>query len=339
MSNLPANRGQTTLANKPGNLPALGAGQALTLRPKTMEEAMRLADMIAKSSFCPKSFRDKNGNGIAGDILMVALKAEQLDIPLLQALAGIAVINGTPKIWGDLGPALILRSKQCEYFLDTWDEASQTAIVQIKRKGKVAREFTFSWADAVKANLAQKDTYRLYPKDMCTWKAKTRAMRTEFPDVLEGMEFVEDALGVDLPADAPEVPPIQMPREIAQATPAPEESKAKCSMGDPQPQGEDPVPIFVAKADEKQSAKGKTYFVVEFSDAVIANTFSETAFATACDACVNRKPVAYTSELGREYTGSDGVTRRGTNLKTIEIVGPSHAPQPAEPEAGGEPGK
>lgn len=330
MSNPSVNSQQMTLANKPANLPALG-GQAMILRPKTMQEAMQMAEMVAKSTFCPKSFRDRNGNGIPGDILIVTLQCEQLDITLLQGLYGIAVINGTPKIWGDLGPALIKRSGLCEYFVDDWDEQSLTAVVRIKRKGQPAREFTFSWTDACLAKLDQKDTYKSYRKDMCTWRAKTRAMRTEFPDVLMGMAFVEDSLGME----TIEPEPMRMPRELSSAQaqserqwqPPPEHKHARwdhngygpclaCEDAPDEPSQpkpgyvpDDPAKVYVVESKfdrtvkwtDPKSKKERTaeLFTVEFSDGVVAGTFSKTIHKDATDAAQQRCPVKYVTKAGK----------------------------------------
>lgn len=346
MTNLPANRGQTTLANKPANLPAVGPGGVFSQRPANMQEAMQLAKLIADSSFCPRSFKDKNGVGRSGDILIVLFVAEELDVTVLQALSGVMCFNGVPKIWGDLGPALILRSGLCEYFLDDWDEASQTCVVRIKRKGKPAREFTYSWAEAVKAQLDQKETYRLFRRDMCTWRAKTRAMRTEFPDILKGLAFAEDAMGVDGLDGTVEPPPIQMPREIGAPTPTPE--PAGVGSGSQFPRDESPAPhyeeqlqeevsvqIFVVSAEEKPYTNKKTgkpgkYYVIELSDAMIANTFSETFFNLAHDAGANQKPVKYTVVAGRKYQDAEGVERQGWNLDTLELAPVAKAEAPAE---------
>lgn len=329
MSNLPANR--------PNTLPAIGMGAPLTLRPKTMQEAMQLADLVARSSFCPKSFRDRDGKGNAGDILIVLLQCEQLDLALLQGLSGIAVVNGKPSIWGDLGPALVLRSGLSEYFLDDWDDATQTAIVRTKRKGKPAREFTFSWADACKAKLDQKDTYKLFRKDMCTWRAKNRAIRTEYPDVLQGMEFAEDRMAIPESLETVEPEPIRMPREIGAPTPQEQETMPESGLGyrDPEPADEGAVQIFVVSAEEKAYTNSKTkkpgkYYVIEFSDAQIANTFSETFFNLAHDAGANQKPVKYTVVAGRKYQDAEGVERQGWNLDTLELAPVAKSEAPAE---------
>lgn len=91
--------------------------------------------------------------------------------------------------------------------------------------------------------------------------------------------------------------------------------------------------IFVAHADEKVSAAGKKYYVLEFSDGQFGNTFSESRFLLACDACTGLKPVKYTLS-SREYRDGQGQKQTGYTVETLELAPVAKAEAPAEGGAG-----
>lgn len=212
--NLPAPRPEAAPAQtgqqRPGNSPSVVKMQdnTFTYVPQNFREAMQFAEMVAKSSLCPEAFRGK-----AGDVMIAWQMGGELGISMLQALRGICVINGRPSVWGETALALIRRSHLCEYLIQEWDEASLTATVRGKRRGQPNEEIKrFSWKDAIRAKLSDKATYRQYPQDMLTWKATHRLIKDLWPDLLNGMELVEEA------RDLPDVSQVSMPTPLPMPT-------------------------------------------------------------------------------------------------------------------------
>jgi hypothetical protein len=197
-----------------------------SLRPRNFDEAYRFANLIASSDLVPKDFRDKPAN-----VLVAVQLGMELNISPMQALQNIAVINGRPTIWGDLLPALIFSSGLLESLEETGDE--KEARCTVKRKGFLPVTRTFSmdearkvayteWIDnkKVQVTLADKQTYKSYPKRMLQMRARAFALRDMFPDVLKGLQvreevedFVEDAAPRDVtpPASPPQM---KMPQPL-----------------------------------------------------------------------------------------------------------------------------
>lgn len=142
-----------------------------------------------------------------------------LGIPATQAIAWIAIINGRPSIYGDLGMGLIRSSGLLadgypkEWYEGEPGEDSYTACFAIKRTGATPeRVVRFSVADAKQARLWGKaGPWSEYPDRQLMWRAKGFACRDEFQDVLCGLIFAEEAL--DLPTESPRV-------IVGEATPA-----------------------------------------------------------------------------------------------------------------------
>jgi hypothetical protein len=195
--------------------------------PRNLEEAMKFADIMAKSDLVPKDYRGKPGN-----ILVAMQKGFEVGLSPMAALETIAVINGRASLWGDGLLAIVMSHPAYEWHTETFHEATMTATFTIKRKGHPPHVSTFSKADAIQAktiewvdnkqvkkSLWEKDTYQSYPKRMLPARARGFGCRDKFPDALKGMIAAEEAL--DIPDASPEPFP-------APAAPAPLETlKAK----------------------------------------------------------------------------------------------------------------
>lgn len=320
--NLPATRTSSGLQSAPA------AGGVFNLVPKSLEEAMKFADLISKSNLCPQGFRGK-----PADVLIAVQIGAELGVSPLQALANIAVINGRATLWGDLVVGLVQQSGQLEYLMDHWDEQTQTATVRIKRRGKPERIERFSMADARRARLDGKDTYKQYPQKMCTWRAKTFGIRAEFADVLKGLTTAEEAM--DLPPaeppitvyaqndQAPQIPPPPAPGSTL-GGPPPDDEWLKGFTGEDEPQadgqGEQAPPttegLKVVKAvtaatGVKNDRPWKRY-AIAFSDDRVTSTFSKTLFERAQEAMTRGAVVTVTTKPGQ---------KEGTlDLETLEIL-------------------
>jgi len=159
------------------------------LSPKTFEQALTFANYLADSDMVPKDFKGKPGN------CLIAMQwGMEVGLKPLQALQGIAVINGRPRLWGDALIALVRSSPLCEYINEEMDKAG-TAICRAKRKGEAEQTRTFSDADAKTAGLAGKQgPWMTSPKRMKQLRARAFALRDVFPDVLKGMPMAEEVM-------------------------------------------------------------------------------------------------------------------------------------------------
>ena len=186
--------------------------QQFDLSPRSLEEAMRFAEVLADSSIVPKDFIGKPGN-----VLVAIQWGMELGLKPMQAMQSIAPINGRPALWGDAVIALVRASTLCEYVHETMSEDGTTAICQVKRRGEAEQVRTFSMADAKQAGLAGKQgPWTQYTKRMLQMRARAFALRDVFPDVLRGMAIVEEVR--DYPEEKDITPQRNAsPAQIAQA--------------------------------------------------------------------------------------------------------------------------
>lgn len=190
---------------------ALVPAQRASWEPATLSEAMTFARELAKSTMVPRDYQNRPEN-----ILVAMQWGRELGLGTLQALQGIAVINGRPSVWGDAMMALVKGSGLCEYLEETIEgEGDQrTATCRTKRKGERKEAVrSFSVADAKKAGLWQTEarvqrrrrdgngTYEAdndspwyrYPDRMLQMRARGFLLRDVYSDALHGVISAEEA--------------------------------------------------------------------------------------------------------------------------------------------------
>ena len=195
--------------------PAGGALAPLDLSPRDFNEALQLADYMAKSDMVPKQYR-----GRAGDCFIAIQWGNEIGLKPLQAVQSIAPINGKPNLYGDAGKALLL-AHGCVIDEDDTEvvKANGRARCKITRPGRPPVQRTFSLEDAKTAGLWGKEgPWRAYPYRQMAWRAFWFAARDAAADLLRGMGGHEEAL--DMPAErhmgmVDEVPPPAEPQKPA----------------------------------------------------------------------------------------------------------------------------
>lgn len=162
------------------NLPTVMSDNAFALIEKR-------ANILAKSTIMPMSLRNK-----PSDIAVILMIAAELDIPPMQAINGINVIQGRPTISPQLMLALIRRNHPDAYIkIEEGDLIVTCAMARSKSKEEMAQLYTSRWdmPRAQKMGLTSKDNYSKQPQTMLKWRAVGEAARVVFPDVLSGLYF------------------------------------------------------------------------------------------------------------------------------------------------------
>lgn len=198
---------------------------AKTAEPVSMELFNILRDqatMLLKTGFLPSHLRT------AEQVVAVVLIGRELQVPMMQAVRKIFVIQGTPALASELMLALAERTGQVEDIRIEDDGTCCT--VTIKRRGRKSAVTTpFSMKDAEAMDLSNKDNWKKQPAVMRRWRAISANLRLTFPDAIGGMYSVEEIapeLAVDT-TGTPLAPPVAsvvesatnplLPRRIGEA--------------------------------------------------------------------------------------------------------------------------
>lgn len=188
-------------------------------------ERLQIATVLLKSGFLPKAYETPE------QVLATMLTAHELDIPMMQALRTVDIIQGQPTLSPELMLALIQRTGELEK--RTIEDDGRTCTVTMKRRGMDAHAESFGMDDAdrmltseyrdnkrVTIKLSEKHNWKSQPKTMRKWRAIGACARVVFPDVLGGMylrdeveNIVEDTADA-VYEDEPNVPK-PVPVEVA----------------------------------------------------------------------------------------------------------------------------
>lgn len=162
------------------------------LAPATFSDAQQICKMLAGSGVVPQSYA-----GRPRDIFVAISMGLEIGLKPLQALQGIAVINGRPTIWGDALIGLVRRHPDCVSIQETFDVETQTATCTATRRGQPPHTQTFSAAEAKAAGLlGKKGPWSQYPRRMLQMRARSWCLRDLFPDALKGLSSAEEIIDV-----------------------------------------------------------------------------------------------------------------------------------------------
>jgi len=162
------------------------------LRPRNIQEAMTLSEMLAKSSFVPPTLRNK-----PGDVFAALAYGSELGLAPLTALHTVAVVNGKPSLFGDGLLAVCQAHGSYEWHKEHFEGEGETltAVFTGKRRGNPEPSVTrFSVADAKKAGLWGKSgPWTQYGPRMLQMRARGFGLRDLWSDAIKGVISQEEA--------------------------------------------------------------------------------------------------------------------------------------------------
>ena len=177
-------------------------------RPKTDDWALvigpvtNLANQVADTDFVPAALRNKPA-AVAAAILF----GRELDMPPLQALNQVHVIEGRPSLSAEHMRAMVLAAG---HIIRVSGDAGQATAVgrRLLPNGEYDEPVTVTWtlAQARYAGLVteKKKNWLKYPRAMLKARATAELCRDLFPDITHGLEAVEEAEDADsVPTSTP----------------------------------------------------------------------------------------------------------------------------------------
>lgn len=196
------------------------------LRPRNFEELWKFAQMVCETEFVPGAFRSKPGAVIAACQL-----GNEVGLPPMTALKWIAVINGTPSIWGDGYWMLVSSHPRFEWARELGpDEALEKGYGEctIKRKDRaepITRRYTKEMAERAglwggKGATEEKRKYSPWftnPGRMLQMRARALAGRDGLPEATGPLSMREEAEDFE-PRDVTPVEPKPEPLRIPEPT-------------------------------------------------------------------------------------------------------------------------
>jgi|GEM_PF-2498356 len=159
---------------------------------RSLDVVLRKAEILLKSGMLPKELNTKE------KIAVLIMKAKELNMPPLEAISHLYVVNQKVAIDSSGMLALILRSGLAKKIQFGGDSTS--AWCEMERKDAVISfKYTFTIEDAKRAGLLSKESWQKYTKELLVARAISGCARKVFPDVVGGLYTVEELGGEEVP--------------------------------------------------------------------------------------------------------------------------------------------
>jgi hypothetical protein len=205
---------------------------------KTLDVVLRKAEILLKSGMLPKELNTKE------KIAVLMMKAKELNMPALEAISHLYVVNQKVAIDSSGMLALILRSGLAKKIQFGGDSTS--AWCEMERKdGVISFKYTFTIEDAKRAGLLSKESWQRYTKELLVARAISGCARKVFPDVVGGLYTVEELGGEEVPEL-----PIELVSEAEETTESAGVVEAEVSAAEQT--GEEAVVVFEPEVVEKK---------------------------------------------------------------------------------------
>ena len=162
-----------------------------------LDAMQRFAQMVLASELAPTAYKRGSTAQQIANVCVALQYGLELGLSPMQALQGVAVINGKPTVYGDALLGLCYASGLVEEFSVDVAGTGDTrgAVCTVKRKGvenTIIRAFTIG--DAKRAKLwGRAGPWTQYPDRMLQMRARGFALRDAFADVLRGVISAEEA--------------------------------------------------------------------------------------------------------------------------------------------------
>ena len=142
--------------------------------------AITQAGMLVQSGMLPVHIKTP------AQFMAIVVRGRELGLAPMESVAHLFLVQG--KVSLDVQTQLgIIYRRLPGAKVDIAESTDTAAKVIASRPGGQPQEFTFTAADAQRAGLHLKDTWKRYPRIMILWRALAQAARTVFPDVLAGV--------------------------------------------------------------------------------------------------------------------------------------------------------
>lgn len=314
MSDIPAEPGTGVAIPKTDMRLSQNTAGHLALMPKSLDEIWRIAQMMALSKLVPKDYRDDPYS-----VAMAIGWGMEIGLSAMQSVQGIAIINGRASVWGDTMVAVMLNHPEYAGHIETLQRDEKGAVLgatcEVRRKrGErvdiITRDFTM--ADAQRAGLMVKDTYKNFPGRMLSARARSYAIRDTFADALRGMGSADELIDVT-PERGPE-----STRVVATFEP----------IRQPQRKTQQPEAFQVSAVSDEPEA-GRPPTDEQMLEAAMAFGEADHEITAAVDEAIARGDAVHIEIQSEPETEAATVARTAPGPSQATLIPPAPAAKPA----------
>ena len=153
-----------------------------------LKQPLAIGEVFAKSGMFP----DCKSQAQACVKIMAG---KELGLSAFESMASIYIVNGKLALTSKAMSGLVKRSKKYDYVIKKLDDTECT--IDITRESEVIGSTTFTFKDAAKAGLVNKDVWKNYTRNMLFARAISNACRFFCPEVISGYYTTEELEDLD----------------------------------------------------------------------------------------------------------------------------------------------
>lgn len=188
--------------------------------PSTVNETIRLAEIISASGLAPKDL------DTAEKVMIVLMKGLEVGLPPMTSLESFGVINGKACLYGDGIPTLLWSNG---FKIKEWYTGRETSLLETVAHCKITRpdgdeyEFSYSTKDAIENKLydpkaTSNHPWQRYTVRMLKMRCRGWLARDVASDVLKGVPLYEEQRDM-IDVTPEQIPVLDLPDEITLAEP------------------------------------------------------------------------------------------------------------------------
>lgn len=168
---------------------------------EVLKEPLALGSVFAESGMFPDSKTQAQA-------AVKILAGRELGLTPFQSMKSIYVVNGRLALMSDVMANLVKKSQKYDYTVEKLDDKECVlAFFQLNGEKKELGKSSFTFMDASKAGLVNKDVWKSYPRNMLFSRALSNGVRWYCPDAVCGYYTVEEIedIHVEPKADVVEI--------------------------------------------------------------------------------------------------------------------------------------
>lgn len=153
-----------------------------------LREPMALGEVFAESGMFPDIKTQAQA-------VVKIMAGKELGLSAFESMASIYIVNGKLALTSKAMSSLIKRSKRYDYNVDELTETEcKISFYKIKEGAEdiIIGQSIFTFKDAAKAGLVNKDVWKNYPKNMLFARALSNGARFYCPDAICGYYATEE---------------------------------------------------------------------------------------------------------------------------------------------------
>lgn len=148
-----------------------------------LRQPMALGEVFAKSGMFP----DVKSQAQAA---VKILAGKELGLSPFEAMGNLYLVNGKLSLTAKAMAGLVKKSKRYDYTIDKLDD--KECVLTFTKEGEKLGVSSFTFQDAAKAGLVNKDVWKNYPRNMLLARALSNGCRWYCPEVISGYYSTEE---------------------------------------------------------------------------------------------------------------------------------------------------